>query len=330
MGNTNPNKYISCDWVTSGIEFSVHDVNLCCFGYLQGLENHKKTILVENYKGESIDWDKIFARKKEIKELNKKNTPLDCCKNCIYMEERDWSEENFIDHLTLNHWTSCNSDCFYCGPKQNKEGKKNYKLLPVIKDMVKKDILKATSRSCVTFGGGEPTVLNEFEALLNLFLESGFKNIRINSSGIKYSKTIEKGLKMGAISLVISPDSGTKETYEKIKRVRCFDKVWENQGKYAKVQAQSNLVKSKYIIIPQINDNKEEIDKWFEKMLQYGIKACAVSVEQHWYFDNFNNFDDSIYESIKYIEEKAKSLDFDLEIYCEAMSLLQKGKNING
>lgn len=330
MENSKPNTYVSCDWVTSGVEFSVHDVNLCCFGYLQGAENHKKTNLIEKYNGEPIDWEKIFARKKEIKELNKKNAPLECCKNCIYMEEQEWSEENFIDHLILNHWTSCNSNCFYCGPNQNQEGKKNYKLLPIIKDMVKKGILKVTPRSCVTFGGGEPTILDEFEDLLNLFLDQGFTNIRINSSGIKYSKAIEKGLKMGAISLVISPDSGTKETYEKIKRVKCFDKVWENQGKYAKIQSRDNLVKSKYIIIPKINDNKEEIDKWFEKMLKCGIKACAVSVEQHWYFDNFNNFADSIYDSIKYIEEKAKSLNFDIEIYCEAMSILQKGKKKNG
>ena len=37
--------------------------------------------------------------------------------------------------------------------------------------------------------------------------------------GIKYSKSIEKGLKLGAISLVISTDSGCRETYEKIKKV---------------------------------------------------------------------------------------------------------------
>ena len=44
----------------------------------------------------------------------------------------------------------------------------------------------------VSFGGGEPTILPEFDKLIDLFLKNGFWNIRVPSSGIKYSKIIEK------------------------------------------------------------------------------------------------------------------------------------------
>src|SRR5699024_7467258 len=126
--------------------------------------------------------------------------------------------------------------------------------------------------SCIIFGGGEPTILHEFDKLINLFLDKGCKNIRINSSGIKYSKSIEKGLKSGAISLVISTDADCSETYEKIKQVKAYKKVWENIRKYAKAQSKDNLLKVKFILFPGVNDNYEEINKWFDEVVKNDVK----------------------------------------------------------
>ena len=72
-------------------------------------------------------------------------------------------------------------------------------------------LLKATKDNCIVFGGGEPTILKEFDKLLNLFCEENFNNIRINSSGIKYSHALTNALKNRRASLVISVDSGTKD-----------------------------------------------------------------------------------------------------------------------
>ena len=179
-------------------------------------------------------------------EYDPNRTPeyLEACKDCIYLQEKEWDEDNYINHFTLNHWTKCNCNCIYCYTKDNKKAFNSYKeypLYPIIKDMFKKEIIKKTDESCIIFGGGEPTILKDFDKLIDLFLEKGCKNIRINSSGIKFSKSIAKGLKLGAISLVISTDAGCKETYEKIKEVKTYNKVWENIRKYAKAQGENNL-----------------------------------------------------------------------------------------
>ena len=324
-------KYKSCQWVNRGIEFRTDELRLCCYGYLQGRETEYQTTIKKNYHGEIFDWNEIFAIKENLKEQHKKGIYLDACKDCIYLQEKDWDEENYINHFTFNHWTKCNCNCTYCYTMDDKKkfnSYKEYHLYPIIKDMFKKGIIKKTEESCIIFGGGEPTILKEFDKLIDLFLEKGCKNIRINSSGIKFSKSIAKGLKLGAISLVISTDSGCKETYEKIKQVKAYNKVWGNIRKYAKAQGENNLLKVKYILYPGVNDNYEEINKWFDEVIKNDVNAVSLSVEQDWYNTHQPNFPTKIYEQISYIEKRAKELNLDLEIYCEALAVLREHKNL--
>ena len=322
-------QYKSCQWVNRGIEFRTDELRLCCYGYLQGRETEYQTTIKENYHGEIFDWNEIFAIKEKLKEQHKQGIYLDACKDCIYLQEKDWDEENYINHFTFNHWTKCNCNCTYCYTMDDKKkfnSYKEYHLYPIVKDMFKKGIIKKTEESCIIFGGGEPTILKEFDKLIDLFLEKGCKNIRINSSGIKFSKSIAKGLKLGAISLVISTDSGCKETYEKIKQVKAYKKVWENIRKYAKAQGENNLLKVKYILYPGVNDNYEEINKWFDEVIKNGVKAVSLSVEQDWYNTHQPDFTPEIYEQIAYMEKRSKELGLELEIYCEALAVLREHK----
>lgn len=319
-------RYKSCQWVNRGIEFRTDSLRLCCYGYLQGRETEYQTTIKENYHGELLDWNEIFKIKEEMKAMHKEGKYLDACKDCIYLHEKEWDEENYINHFTLNHWTKCNCNCIYCYTKDDKKAFNSYKeypIYPVIKDMFKKGVIKHTESSCIIFGGGEPTILKDFDKLIDLFLEKGCQNIRINSSGIKYSRAIEKGLKMGVISLVISTDAGCKETYEKIKMVKTYNKVWEHIRKYAKAQSKDDLVKVKFILYPGQNDTYEEIDLWFDEIIRNKVKAISLSVEQGWFNTNQPNFSKQIYEQIAYMENRAKELDLDLEIYCEALAVLR-------
>lgn len=321
--------YKSCQWVNRGIEFRTDSLRLCCYGYLQGRETEYQTTIKENYHGELLDWNEIFKIKEEMKSMHKQGKYLDACKDCIYLFEKDWDEENYINHFTLNHWTKCNCNCIYCYTKNDKKAfnaYKEYPIYPIMKDMFKKGIIKKTEESCIIFGGGEPTILKDFDKLIDLFLKHGCKNIRINSSGIKYSKSIERGLKQGAISLVISTDAGCKETYEKIKMVKTYKKVWENIRKYAKAQSDNNL-KVKFILYPGVNDTYEEINMWFDEVLKNKVTAVSLSVEQDWYNTHQPDFTPDIFEKIAYMEQRSKDLKLDLEIYCEALAVLREHKS---
>lgn len=331
----NKQKYVSCKWINSGLEFRHDSLRTCCVAFFQGKDAYK-SVMIENYHGEAIDWDKIFEHKNFRKNLQKNNQPFLSCEKCIFLQELKWDEENYIDTILFNNFIRCNSNCVYCGTTNDKNTYKEeqaYNVFPVLKEMADKGILKATPNSLIDFGGGEVSILGEFKDIFELLTAQGFKNFTINSSGIKYSDVIEKGLKMGVINLVISPDSGTKEIYEKIKRVPCFDAVYNNIKKYTSVLSPENkhLLKVKFIIIPGYNDSVNEIDAWLKKCKKIGIKKVLLDLEFAYYFKNKDNMSPHIHLLIEYAKNVAKKLGIELELFASIQFLLtyEQGKKYN-
>ena len=190
--------------------------------------------------------------------------------------------------------------------------------MPMLKELFKKKLFHPNGE--ITFAGGEPTILNEFDDIINILLKNGVNRITVHSSGIKLSKGIEKGIKEGKLSVCLSADAGSSETFYKVKRVNKFNKFWQNVEKYAQAQPQdkNTLVETKFIIIPGINDNKQEIEKWFSLNLAYGIKSIVVDIEND-YCKALREKDESrpqyLVELCDYIVKRAKELDFNLIYY---------------
>ncbi len=323
-------RYKSCHRIESGISFDVDSYKVCCLYSGKGGGN---TIIKDNYKGEKVDWDKVFEFKRMIKDMHKKGEIYPKCEGCIYLEEKDWDDDHSkINTINLDYWTKCNSKCSYCFTMQDKEKYnkfKNYNFLPILKDMIKRDILRPNGH--VSFGGGEVTLLKEFDKLLNIFIDFGFPLTRIHSSGIKYSRAIEKGLKLGVVDLIVSVDSGSKELHKKIKQVNSYDKVWKNLKRYATHQKDSYAVKSKYIVIPGINNNREEIDIWLQKSKENGINCVLQEIESEWFYKRRENVPDEIFDLFNYTKEKAKLTGLKYVLYerAEHMMSYRKEKETN-
>ncbi len=312
------NRYVSCEYIQHGFNVDYEDIKMCCFNCHEG---GGRQILIDNYKGEMINWDKFFKEKRKMRELNKKGIMLERCKGCIFLKEREWDDEDYINYMVFNHWTQCNCKCRYCFTNDQSDffnQRKNYNMYPVIKKLA--DMGKIRGGGEIGFGGGEPALLPEFEPMVNMLLDCGCDNIRVHSSGVKYSQAIERGVREGKLIVVVSVDSGTPETYQNIKRVNHFNKVWENLAKYAQAQTSNKYkVKTKYIIFPGYNDTKEEIDKFFDLTVKSGIKSVVLDVESMWYVANKPNIDDFYYELLDYAENKTKEFNMkDVEFYDRA------------
>ena len=283
-----------------GISIEETQIKNCCLVTPTNLDT---PVLLQDYDHEKIDWEEVFKSKQKYIERQKKED-IDECKGCYTLRTQNWDEEKYISYINFNHWYKCNSRCIYCyiPDMQNKPHKP---ILSSIKNLIDKNYFKDIGE--ITFQGGEPTIMEEFEDLINLFLQTNTK-IRIHSSGILYSKAVENGLKDGRISIVISSDSGTKETYEKIKKVPCFDKVCENLKKYASCLTENNknAVKAKYIIVPGYNDSIEEIDNWLNIVRISNVKSIIVDFEYRYASDNINNVSQHMYMLLDYIEQKTK------------------------
>lgn len=300
-------RYRSCHWIESGINFDRDSYKVCCLYSAKGGGN---TIIEDNYKGKPIDWEKVFAFKKMMKDMHKRGETYHKCEGCIYLEEQDWSDDHSkINMINLDYWTKCNSKCSYCHTMVDKKAAnsfKNYNFLPILKDMIKRDILRSDGH--VSFGGGEVTLLREFDTLLNIFMKKGFPLTRIHSSCIKYSRAIEKGLKNGCVDLIVSIDAGSKEMHEKIKQVKSHDKVWKNLKRYASHQKDPYAVKTKYIVIPDLNDSKEEIELWLKKSKENGINFVFQEIEQNWFYARRENVPDEMIELFNYTKQKAEEI----------------------
>lgn len=315
-------RYKSCYWIESGINFDIDAYKVCCLYSAKGGGN---TIICDNYKGEPVDWDKVFAFKQMMKDMHKKGEVYHKCEGCIFLQEQDWDDDHTkISMINLDYWTKCNSKCSYCHTMLDKDRYnkfKNYNFLPILKDMIKRDILRPNGH--VSFGGGEVTLLHEFDKLLHIFMDFGFPLTRIHSSCIKYSKAVERGLKDGCVDLIVSVDSGSKEMHRKIKQVDSYDKVWNNLKRYASHQKDANAVKSKFILIPGENDLKQEIDLWLEKSKASGINCVLHEIESKWFYARRESVPDEIIDLFRYAKNKAEKLGLKYELYERAEHMME-------
>lgn len=323
-------EYTSCHWLQHGLSFENDHIKMCCLCCHKG---GGRIFLKEHYDGKGIKWEDIFKLKEKFIEDNKKGIIDPRCEGCFNLVHKGWEESSkpYINYIHFNHWTHCNSDCIYCytsWDKKNFQKRPHYKVLPMIKELFKKKLFRPNGE--ITFAGGEPTILNEFEDLVNFMLKNGAQRITVHSSGIKFSKAIEKGIKEKKLSVCLSADSGTRETFKKVKRVDKFEKFWENAKKYA--AAQKNIenkiyVETKFILIPEVNTNKEEIDKWLEKSIEAGIKSVVVDIEDVYCIDLRTNKKEKpqyLIDLCCYIINRTKDLGLNLVHYNNFRYLIEE------
>lgn len=319
-------KYLSCRYIEHGMDFEHTRLETCCFTCHSG---GGRITLQNEYSGEKINWQELFEKKRKYREEHRKGNLIPNCVGCVFLEEKEWDEEDYINFLQFNYWVACNSKCTYCYEVQNRkifEKIKPYNTVPVIKEMIENKILRPGGE--VSFGGGEPTIAPEFEELINLLTENGFKNMRIHSSGIKFSPAIENAIKKGVLNVVISIDAGCEKTYKKVKNVNAYKKVLDNMKKYAAANKNYyGLMTSKYIIIPNVNDNRKEIDMWIDSVVKAGGKWLALDIEDVWYKTNRATISDYYLDLVNYVINRANELNMKIELYDRARGL-KEGKNI--
>ncbi len=312
-------EYTSCHWLQHGLSFENDHIEMCCLCCHEG---GGRLNIIDDYNGKKVSWNDILDKKQKFIQENKNNIIDKRCEGCFNLVYRGWDDnEKYINYIHFNHWTHCNSDCIYCytsWDKQNYQKRPHYSVMPMIKDLFKQKLFRPGGE--ITFAGGEPTILKEFDELVNFLIKHGADRITVHSSGIKFSKAIEKGIKEKVLHVCLSADSGSREMYQRVKRVDKFDKFWENARKYAKAQTDYTkaLVETKFILIPEINTTKEEIDKWLNLNVENGIKSVVIDIENDYCKDlRAKNLEKPKYlvELCEYIINRAKQLDLQLIDY---------------
>ncbi|MBQ2644495.1 radical SAM protein [bacterium] len=317
--------YKSCDLIEHG--FVVDNQNCIRVCSIINNEYLGQPLLFSNYTGEILDKETFFTAKRKYREMTRNGSYPYECTNCPRLLEKAWDNDDYIDNILLSHWIDCNSRCIYCSAPTDetlKKINKYYNFTPAIKEMIDNGSIIRSAK--IDFAGGEPTVYPEFESLLSLFLKEGFHNIFINTSGIKYSKSIRTALRNNQINtLTISLDAGSKEMHKKVKQVNSYDKVWENIYRYSEAQQEAKTKEKiclKYILLPNINTKKEEIDLFLEKVANAKIDYVALSLDMFWWTKHKDDDNKSLINISNYFIEETQKYKFKKYIYPWARWLL--------
>lgn len=276
-------KYLNCHFMKHSLHFFHDSIKACC-------TNSSGPVFYPDYRGENVDWDKVFnIRKKYVSKINSpfnfEDVP-DVCKGCYEIEPHLSDKkvdkfENKIDRVYFHNNMSCNAKCVYCTYSWRERGY-NYKVLNLLHSLLDNKLL--SKDASIYMSGGEITIYPEFEEMMTLLTNYLNSKIEILTSGIKYCTSIEQAFVQNKCQLIISLDSGSKEIYKKIKQVDCFDVLISNIQKY--IQASDNAKENiilKYIIVDDINDNKEEISKFIDVVCNLGIKNVRIDIDYEKY-----------------------------------------------
>lgn len=289
----NSKEYLSCRHLHGGITFMHRAFRTCC--------SHKCGVtFVEDYKGEPIDWKEIAKIRKKVIDNCKKGIIPDNCKGCVDLEVKNWEEHKLIDDIYINHWDHCNCGCVYCVAGQSQflqtESKPSryYDVLKHLQDLYKHKMISKNVH--VELVGGDLTVLNEADDIINLCLDNGVGRMSFHSSCIYYSKGIERALKEAPeVDFDFSLDCGDRELYKKIKRIDAMDQVVENLKRYINCSEKAkDAMVAKYIIVDGLNDSVEELDKWLHLIHSLGIKKAKIDVNFRRFFPEFHHPDPTV------------------------------------
>lgn len=306
---------MDCPNLLHGINICKDTICDCCVERNEGAYGHP--FIMQIQKDENLDLDKLFSLKRKF--FAEKIANPSKCKGCLYLrDDLDFSnDDDYISCINFDHWNLCNSKCIYCGEERN-GGDFYFNVLPLIQNLFNEKKFEVGGE--ITFQGGEPTLLPEFEELLTLFLNKGVK-IRIHSSGIKYSKTIETGISKGLVTLCVSPDTGIERTYKKIKRNLHFNDVWNNLKNYASFD-EANFVQAKMIIVPHYNDDIKEIDAFVKTVKSSKIKTIVIDAESQ-YCNKYKFKVPNIRFLIDYMKYQCEKENILLEYYDSAKFVLK-------
>lgn len=252
-------KYLSCEFLQHLVVMGGNGLQPCCASMFK----HKSPVLSYESTLETSLEKFLFMRENliyEIKKGNAENTP---CAGCSGINERYYASSPQIREINFSFTKFCNFNCAYCN-----SASRSYKSLSekekerLNKFSLSESVLAAKKLGIVNdetvfdLASGELTAQRDCDEILDTLIASGgFIDIFTNA-GI-FSQKIAHGFDKGQVSILVSIDCGTRETFKKIKGVDLFEKVCENLRKYSDAGV---LIKLKYILLNSVNDNDDDID----------------------------------------------------------------------
>lgn len=210
-----------------------------------------ETLKPISYNGDYLSaLDKFYKlRNKTIEHYNNE------CGNCHLYCEKYYPEQRKIRWINYGIGGVCNFDCIYCHSNARNAKGIDYnaaKLPELIENLKKMDML--ADDYGINVAPGESTVHPERDNIFNSL--DCYSNV-VNTNLSVFNEQLYDLMANRFTKIVVSIDSGTRETFKKVKGVDLFDKVCDNLKKFS--HAGIGIIVLKYVFIPGVNDNYDDI-----------------------------------------------------------------------
>lgn len=278
-------KYISCSALHFGLNFYRSNIiNICCFSLSEEL------FITEN-SSEITEKDLIKAiYKKKLQVVNEhKEGKLGVCKNCVCLQSQRWIVSDLIHSIALNHYLTCNLACTHCGYRSSDPKYFDSDENLVLDTIKKLNNAKMLSGDCnFHIGGGEPSINKKLKTTIQYLLENNRK-IFINSNATHFISLFVQGVQKGLVTLILTPDAGSRDIYKKIKKADLFEQVWQNIGYYTKMLQDKVLIK--FIIE---DGNKDDVENMVIMCKKHNVSKIMLDFDLNITQKDFHLYENSI------------------------------------
>jgi poly(ribitol-phosphate) beta-N-acetylglucosaminyltransferase len=261
-----PQKF-ACIYLDYGLNLSHDKIYPCC------PDSRYKRPEIPFHGGE-IPLETFFDLRKTTREEIRRGTSP--CLQCPQLVSSSGPHvEGIIKYITFNHFRECNSRCYYCDfwhVTKKDIYQRRYSALPLLRQLIAEN--RITEDASISWGGGEPTILEEFDELMILITERNLDNF-VNTNGLRFSPVLATAIK-GRTRMQLSLDSGTEETYARVKGREKFRRVVENLHRYAEANAKN--ISLKYIVARE-NNAVADILGFLSIVKKLGIPRIVISPE---------------------------------------------------
>lgn len=273
----------SCSLIEHTISpYGERDIGLCRGGRYINITKMPTVPWLDDQK-ETLD-NFLKMRDDLIKEINE-NPDGSPCKGCSILCDTVCPAEYRIDDYVMATAPKslCNFKCSYCYAghfgdinihEDNRRKCEPDKRIALAREMERRGIIHP-SFTTLHFSDGEICVDPKRGGLYALADE--YNNSWFYTNGSIFSEEIADLMRRKKASIHISIDSGTSETFRKIKGVDAYEKVCDNLRKYAEVD--NKRITLKYIYLPGINSYKEDIDGFVELCNKINPLRCNINVD---------------------------------------------------
>lgn len=281
-------KTYSCEDLQGSVYFAPNVLRHCCQRFFVKGKMQGDVEIMKIKSDKDLDSQKIFNEKRKIINNLNKNIPTPC-DGCPRIKLKHWEDEKTlkINKISMEAHSNCNARCSYCSEMFYGGLNPNYDLEKMLEKFRKEKAFE--EKVAITWGGGEPVLLKNFDTIFKKFVESNypkFNDIRVYSNSIRYNHLVHRYLDEGKIILTTSTDAGTQKTFEKVRGVKKgFLNIFENLNKYNKNKSGNIIIK--YILTSE-NFEKDELDEFVNLLKKYELTNCNFEISTDYKFEKLD------------------------------------------